>query len=100
MNKDTLKRANELEKLINTTRKGLENLKNFRDDNEARVEKRGLDDRFYIDKVYNLFVSECSDGSGNKAELARYQGNEELLNVIIDTLQKQLDEYIVTFEGL
>jgi hypothetical protein len=33
MNKDTLKRANELEKLINTTRKGLENLKNFRDDN-------------------------------------------------------------------
>ena len=50
--------------------------------------------------IYSLSVSEHSDGSGNKAVLARYQGNEELLNVIIDTLQKQLDEYIVTFEGL
>jgi hypothetical protein len=50
--------------------------------------------------LYSLHIGEHSDLSGHHASLVRYGGNIELLDVIIETLGKQLDEYEKEFEEL
>lgn len=44
-------------------------------------------------RIYSFCISEHSDGSGFKANLTRYNGNKELLEVIIKTLRGQLEKF-------
>jgi len=48
---------------------------------------------YYADGIYNFTVCEHRDGSGKKADLSRYYGNENLLKVIIEELEVQLFTY-------
>ena len=56
--------------------------------------------KYFYDSVYNLSISENSDGSGVRSVLNRSYGNLELLTVIANTLQKQLDEFKKMFDEL
>lgn len=88
-----LKEAKELSSLIETTQNAIRNLTNVKPD------KRDSQ-AIYDDKLFNLCICEHSDGSGFKAKLSRYNGNLELLNVIIETLEGQLYTYQKKFKEL
>ena len=91
---DTLKRANELKEIIDVTKEELENIKKVK----VREEK---ETRFYDDGLYGLNISEYRDGNGEtSANLQRYCGNAELLDVIITTLTRQLEEFEDEFAKL
>lgn len=83
----------EILKLIEVTQKGLDSLKALKP--AEREEQRIIDD-----KLYNLHISEHSDGSGKSGELSRYYGNAKLLKVIINELERQLAEFKVRFDTL
>lgn len=95
MTKEKLKQLNELEEIIETTEKGLENLYEIR--KSKRTEK---ENQHYDDLLYTLCISKYSDGSGGSAKLSRYEGNSELLDVIIETLEKQLAKFQNEFDSL
>jgi hypothetical protein len=97
MNNEQLQRGKELETLIRQTEDGLKPLLEYQAEikNNDRNEKR-----FYEDKCYWLTVAKHKDGSGHKGELMRYKGNEELLDVIIETLQKQITEFKTELESI
>lgn len=95
MTQEKFEQATELLEIIKITESQIKNLYKFRD---SKREDR--EDRHYDDGLYNLCISRFSDGSGGIAELTRYQGNSELLDVIIETLQKQLKEFKEEFERI
>lgn len=94
-----LKSARTLLDTIKTTREGLKLLKDLKKEKEERSEKRGSDNA-YDDGLYTLNIGEYSDMSGGGAKLSRYGGNAELLDVIIKTLEDQLDAYEREFESM
>jgi len=96
MTEDQLKRGQELTTLISTTKEGINGLKELLKKHETVDNNR----KFYADKVYNLSISEHSDGSGRKANLSRYLGNEEILTIIITQLEIQLQDYMDKFKNL
>lgn len=93
MNVDQLKDGQRLLEIINTTRKGLEKLK------QLKEKRKDTKDNKFDDGQYKLWIGEYSDGS-EKAELTRYKGNAALLDVIILELEKQLAELEAEFELL
>lgn len=105
MRTESLARGNELQKLIQITSMMLTRLINLRDaaskkpavssmyvGNDARIAK--------TDNLYNLYVGEWGDDCGNGAALSRYEGNDEVLDVIIATLEKQLSKFQAEFKLL
>jgi hypothetical protein len=92
MNIEQMNCGKELLELIKVTENGLRILKG--------IELRDSPDKaMYKDRLYSLHISEWRDGPGG-AYLARYCGNERLLNVIITELEKQLTEFQEAFEAL
>ena len=96
MTEEQLKRGEELKTLISTTTDGGRGLKELLKRHETVDSNR----KFYADIVYNLSISEHSDGSGRKANLSRYLGNEEILTIIITQLEIQLQDYIDKLKNL
>jgi len=93
MKTENLVKANELMELIKVTEKALNELK------ELKPEER-KQEKIYDDKMYWLAIAEHKDCSGIKAELCRYCGNAALLKVIVNELQRQLDNFKEDFEML
>ena len=99
MNEAKLKRGQVLLETIKTTKQGLANLKKLK--LEKQNDKRQTDNSFDDSNgLYTLCIGEYSDMSGTGATLSRYGGNMELLDVIIETLGKQLDAYEEEFESM
>jgi len=96
MNLEQLKRGNELVKIIKTTEEGIIQIEKLISKQRDFKEK----DRCYDDCNYSLSISEHSDGSGVNAKLYRYQGNAELINVILSTLKTQLLRFQKELESL
>ena len=93
MTNEQLKGGQELSQLIKTTKEAINNLK--------EIKPRGVPSNvFYADGIYNFTVCEHRDGSGKKADLSRYYGNEKLLNVIIEELEVQLLTYELWYSAL
>jgi hypothetical protein len=93
MNNAQLKKGNELLKLIEITKAALIELIELQP--EKRSKEADLDDC-----LYNLHISKHRDGSGVRADLCRYYGNQSLLNVIIKELERQLAEFEDMFAEL
>lgn len=94
------KRAQELIKLIDNARTGLSELEALK---KAAKEHPAVADEAYTakaDNIYNLSIAQYKDGSGYNAVLSRYEGNDELLDVIIQTLEKQLASFVAEFESM
>lgn len=87
MEKDKLEKANALNGLIKRTEEGLKSLKEW----ENSIEDTDL---------WDLSITEFDDGSGGGHSFGRMEGNKELLNVIISTLEKQLSNYKERFKKL
>ena len=93
MNIKQLEKGNELLALIEITEKALENIKKFTpEDRDAQ--------KVYDDKLYWLHISKHKDGSGEKVDLYRHYGNERLIKVIKEELERQLMEFSDEFSKL
>ncbi|KAA9007293.1 hypothetical protein F4V43_02055 [Paenibacillus spiritus] len=95
MNIQQLQQGEELLELIKTTQEGIKVLKKLYEERRENRNQAALDDG-----LYSLSISKFRDGSGTNADLSRYFGNWELLNVIIQTLERQLKEFEAKFESL
>jgi hypothetical protein len=94
MTQEQLEKANELRVLIKGTELQLNGLYKLRD-------KRNPKDKVHFnDGQYSLTICEHGDGSGCKAVLNRYLGNAELLDAIIEIVEKQLIRFNEMFEQL
>ena len=91
----TYEKAQEILKLVETTKTAITgiNLIELRDTDNSHV-KTGYDG------LYNLCISKERDGSGGGSTLNRYRGNAELLQIIKDTLARQLKEFQEEFDNL
>ena len=99
MNETQLKRANELQVLIKQTKMSVTHLKDLltvAKNKNAKI-KQGVPP---CDNIYDFCISEYTDGSGMRADLSRYEGNDELLEVIIQTLNKQIQSFDAEFSKL
>ena len=93
MNIEQLDKGNELLKLIKITGNALENIKMFVPENRE-------EQKVYDDKLYWLHISKHKDGSGEKVDLYRHYGNERLIKVIREELERQLEEFTDAFSSL
>lgn len=93
MTNEQLKRGQELNQLIKTTKEAISNLKEIKPN-------KAYGGIYYADGIYNFTVCEHRDGSGKKADLSRYYGNENLLKVIIEELEVQLLTYELWYSAL
>ena len=93
MTNEQLKRGQELNQLIKITKEAINNLKVIK---PSKIHG-GI---YYADGIYNFTVCEHRDGSGKKADLSRYYGNENLLKVIIEELEVQLLTYELWYSAL
>ena len=93
MNIEQLDKGNELLKLIKITGNALENIKMFVPENREEQKE-------YNDKLFWLYISEHRDGSGKNADLHRLYGNERLIKVIREELERQLKEFTDAFSSL
>ena len=93
MNHELLERCNILSRIISTTEKELKNLK------KICIKKNERRDNVYDDGLYSFHIGVNSDMSGPNAKLTRYNGNDELLQVIIETLERQLKEFKEEFKN-
>ena len=96
MNQEQLDRAVELKQLIKVTE---EELNKFRD---IRVKnpKEHHEGKYYSDGLYNLCISQQSDGSGVSARLGRHFGNRVIIEFVIKTLEEQLEYFKSEFKNL
>lgn len=96
MNLEQYKTGGELLKIIETTEKGLSGLVLLK-----KKRRNVKEDRSYDDGQYSLSIGEYSDGSGEtSARFNRYYGNAELLDIIIKTLETQLERFKKEFNEL
>jgi len=86
-----LKKANELQELINITSTELSKLDDFI---SVRVQEISNND------IYNLHLAEYKDGSGFFMNLNRQKGNLELLEIMQSTLEKQLEAFQLEFKNI
>lgn len=98
MKQEQLKRGTELTNLIGSTRSALKSMTALQDERKPLV--AGIDYQGRVGFIYNLCISEYSDGSGAQAELARYEGNQQLVEAIVRELERQLDIFQKEFESL
>jgi hypothetical protein len=98
MNATQLARANELMVIIKQTTIAVTDLgKMLAASKSKKPTKQCVPQR---DSIYNFCIAEYSDGSGMGADLSRYEGNDELLEVIIQTLNKQIQSFDAEFSKL
>lgn len=83
-------RADQLKALIVVTDNGLKHLIELRDKAAKKPAVGGGNKR---NNLYSFHIGEFRDHSGLSADLARYEGNDELLDMIIYTLGRQLDGF-------
>lgn len=96
MDLEQYKTGGELLKLIENTEKGLSSLILLK-----KKRRDAKEDRKYDDGQYSLCIGEYSDGSGDtSSRLNRYDGNAELLDIIIETLEVQLERFRMDFSEL
>lgn len=95
MKQEQLLKANELVSIVGTTTAALDQLLKLRSKRRELKESKGYDDG-----QYSLCISEHRDGSGCSAQLNRYLGNADLLDIIIKTVQDQLLEFEREFESI
>ena len=93
--KDLIK-ANLLADIIKSTENGLEELCKIK----FSVKPDDHKDNILDDGQYKLVIGQYDDRSGYCANLARYAGNAELLEVIIATLEAQLEKFKKEFEAI
>ena len=98
MKQEQLKRGTELVCLIKSTSKALENMRMLQDQHKPLVAGAGY--QGCIGFVYNLCISEYSDGSGISAELNRYEGNQQVVEAIVRELERQLAIFQQEFDSL
>jgi hypothetical protein len=94
MTQEQLEKANELREIIKKTKLQLKEL------HHLRGRRNPKDKVHFNDGQYSLTICEHGDGSGCKAELNRYLGNAELLDGIIEILEKQIIRFNEMFEQL
>jgi len=94
-----LENGRTLLKTIKNTKENLRLLINLKKEKEKSIEKRQPDNK-YDDGLYTLNIGQYDDMSGGGGKLTRYGGNMELLNVIIETLENQLNAYEKEFEAM
>ncbi len=94
-----LERAQELMRLIETTNKSINSLSELLGKAPTEKKRNTANPKCY-DGLYSLCVVEYSDASGKKADLSRYEGNVELLTVIIETLKNQVARFTDEFKKL
>jgi len=98
MNATQLARANDLMVLIKQTTMAVTDLKKLLAVAKSKKPiKQCVPQR---NMIYNFCISEYTDGSGTGANLSRYEGNDELLEVIIQTLNKQIQSFDAEFSKL
>ena len=88
MYKETLERANQLNKIINVTQQGLKGLQEIKSSYNND------------DSCYWLNIFKHSDGSGGTCKLDRSEGNDKLIKVIEEELKRQLAEFEKEFNEL
>lgn len=88
MNNEQLKKANELQEVIEVTKQALKKAKEYKP--EDREPEESLDDKMYS----------FSFGEYGKISLNRYYGNKSLMNVIVQELERQLAEFENMFAKL
>jgi hypothetical protein len=97
MTQEQIEKGNELFEIKKVTEKAIIEIDNLLA-KQRPLNKR--EKRYFDDGVYWLSISEHKDGSGVKADLCRYQGNWELLNVIKTELERQLKSVVEQIEEL
>lgn len=101
MTNEQFEKAEILLKTIATTKESLLELTNIYEDivfaNQGNCTPNFLDDGMYHLCISRYGTNEVNDW---KVNLARHGGNLRLLKVIIDELQKQLEEYMEQFNQL
>ena len=98
MKQEQLKRGTELARLIQVTGDGLNEMRQLC--NRHTILNCGKDYQGKVGFIYNLCVSEGSDGSGMNATMNRYEGNQELVEVIVKELTRQLAAFMDEFDAL
>ena len=89
-----LDKGNELLALIKVTEKALEDINKF-------IPRDRDKEKEYDDKLYHLYISQWTDCSGKTTvDLARYYGNERVIKVIREELERQLEEFSDMFSKL
>lgn len=96
MNLEQLKQGQQLAEIIKRTEEGLAKLKELQYKRKEETKR----DNVFDDGQYNLFIGPHRDGSGSAAELSRYMGNAELLDIIVNALENQLANFKSQFEEL
>jgi hypothetical protein len=84
----------DLQTVIKSTKEAIKELDGWRERIKSKIEGG------QINYDFNLCMAQYSNGSGHKVNLGRYHGNIELLNVIKETLEKQLKQYEEEFNLL
>jgi hypothetical protein len=82
----TVKRRTRIIRTYKSTKNALNNL------SELKPEERDKE-RIHDDKLYNLYICEHRDGSGKRGNLARYDGNAALMEIVVNELTRQLADY-------
>lgn len=85
--RERINRIKELDVLMKSTEKACSQAKKLLELSSTE------DEVYYKDGAYSLAISEHSDGSGKKITLNRYSGNKELMEVVLNTLERQLEEF-------
>jgi len=99
MTEKQVKIGNELIRLIDVTKCGIESIEKW----IAKSKQPDLSSNnceYDRDKNYNLTICEQKDGSGNSLNLSRYMGNSRMLEIIRDELISQLKTYKTDLENL
>lgn len=98
MKNKQLKRALELQELIEKTSRVLVSLKALKEKSIKNPAIAGKNYEGKPDKLYNLCIAEyLTNSEGN---LSRYEGNDEILDAVISILEKQLKAFETEFENL
>jgi hypothetical protein len=93
------KRADELQELISTTSVGLASMKELQQQAARNPAVAGARIGLH-DQLYNFHIAEYCDGSGQSSDLARYEGNDELLEAIIVVLTRQLAAFQAEYNAI
>ena len=100
MKLNNLQRGNELIKLIQTTRHAIAGLEAMQAKAKKKPAFHGNNYAGTPDGLFNLAIHEFGDGSGAGTEMSRREGNDEVLQVVVDTLRRQMAKFEAEFESL
>ncbi|RXZ78056.1 hypothetical protein EBB07_28790 [Paenibacillaceae bacterium] len=93
MTEETLKRAQELHRIIGVTRMAVDKI------NTGYKTRSYKEDRYYDDQLYSLNIG-ADYSKEDSLNLNRYMGNSKLIEVIRAELNRQLEEFEQEFAEL